>query len=161
MLNVRPLGWDTPQVGVQMNNLALVLVFTLSSTLLQTMPFRSPIQIIQEEGQFLFIDGSSYYLFRRDGSFTSNPLGIAGRTIVGHWIKDSLGGCFIVEGKWGWINGLQPVDRYRRMKIYIGSADTFKQKETNWPVEDPGPAKIYNCYFEIEELIKIPTPESG
>src|SRR4051794_36756726 len=79
--------------------------------------FPEPLKIIEEEGQFVFHDGSSYYLFRKDGTFKSGPMGLSGREITGKWrVDDRL---FVIEGRWGWINGVSPEDDYRKMVIYL------------------------------------------
>ena len=60
-------------------NTALALLLALSNTLANEFP--KPPEIIQNEGQFVFTDGSSFYLFKKDGTFTSEPLGLSGRVI--------------------------------------------------------------------------------
>src|SRR4051794_11422977 len=68
--------------------------------------FSEPSGIIQDEGQFVFTGSSSYYRLKKDGTFRSGPLGLSGREIAGTWkLKDRL---FVIEGRWGWINGLSP-----------------------------------------------------
>src|SRR6185436_17231412 len=82
---------------------------------------RSPIDIIQAEGQFLFSDGSSYYLFKKEGTFISEPLGISGRVITGTWTcPDNRE--FVIQGRWSWINGLSARDDYREMRMVFGLA---------------------------------------
>jgi hypothetical protein len=96
---------------------ALVSILTLSNSLAAEIP--KPSEIIHDEGQFVFSDGSSYYLFKKDGTFISEPLGLTGRVITGTWTcqDDRL---FVIQRRWTWINGLSPRDDYRQMKIVIG-----------------------------------------
>ena len=114
-------------------------------------------EIIQTEGQFIFTDGSSYYMFKKDGTFTSEPLGISGREINGKWeLRDDH--VFVIRGRWTWINGLSPRDDYRQMEIWIYrpmSAESVPQLSS---VDGALNVKVYQCYFVVDQLIKIPKP---
>lgn len=112
--------------------------------------FQEPYKIIQQEGRFIFTDGSSYYLLEKGGRFKSAPLGMSGREITGTWKLEEQK--FVVEGQWGWINGASPTDDYRRLTFFVStpmSVETVK----SFPLAG---AKIYKCYFLIDELQKMP-----
>lgn len=118
---------------------------------------REPYQIIQEEGQFVFTDGASYYLFKKDGTFTSAPLGLSGRMITGRW-KFQLPSLFVIEGQWGWINGLNLRDDFRKMTLALSVAEDFEERQHISSIDLTGPVKVYKCYFVVEELVKMPPP---
>ncbi len=80
-----------------MKTFAFSFVFVLAMPSLAVDRLREPIEIIQEEGQFVFTGGASFYLFKRDGAFQSAPLGLSGRVITGHW-KFQLPSRFMIEG---------------------------------------------------------------
>jgi hypothetical protein len=114
-------------------------------------------QIIQTEGKFVFTDGSSYYMFKKDGTFTSEPLGISGREITGKWeyVHDRE---FVIRGRWSWMNGLSPRDDYRQMTIAVFRPISSEIVDQLSGVDGTLNVKVYKCYFVIEELIKIPKP---
>src|SRR3954454_13047694 len=108
--------------GTSLRLIPMLLAFLIGFTALFYPVFKAnavsatdypePIKIIQQAGRFVFTDGSSYYLLKKDGTFKSGPLGLSGREIEGTWkLKDSL---FVIEGHWGWINGASSKDDYRR-----------------------------------------------
>ena len=138
-------------------NTALALLLALSNTLANEFP--KPSEIIQNEGQFVFTDGSSFYLFKKDGTFTSEPLGLSGRVISGHWTfqEDRV---FVIQGRWSWINGLSANDDYREMKIAVYSPVSSEIVEQLSVVGATTKAKIYKCYFVVEELHRIPKPQT-
>lgn len=112
-------------------------------------------ELIRREGRFLFTDGSSYYAFEKDGSFHSGPLGVSGRTIEGKWKPD--GAKLIVEGRWGWLNGLSARDDRRRMTFGIsGPLTPLAGKTPRLLRQVKGPLKVHSCYFVIDELIRLP-----
>jgi hypothetical protein len=137
-------------------SIVLILAFPFAQ---EERPLRSAAQIIKEEGQLIVADNSSYYLFKADGSFESGPVGISGRTIVGRWKQTGSPNHFVIEGKWEWINGLSPIDDYRRMTLIIGAANGFEQKESIPVATDPEPGRVYNCYLLVEELVKLQQSE--
>jgi hypothetical protein len=56
---------------------------------------------------------------------------------------------------------MSPRNDYRKMILYIGhpvSAETVKQLSL---VDADANVKIYKCYFEVEELQKIPKPQEA
>ena len=114
-------------------------------------------EIIQTEGQFIFADGSSSYMFKKDGTFTSEPLGISGREINGTWeLRDER--VFVIRGRWTWINGLSPRDDYRQMEILV-RRPTAAEIVPQLTLVDGVNLKVYKCYFVIDRLTKIPKPD--
>lgn len=140
-----------------MNIITKTLLVTLMLLTMCSLAFaklQEPFQIIQKEGQFIFTDNASYYRFKKDGSFQSNPIGLSGRTITGHWkLQNSH---FIIEGQWGWLNGLSLLDDFRRMTIGISDAESFEKRQDIQGYFE-GEAKVYKCYFVMEELVRIPS----
>lgn len=134
------------------------LILILAAWSVAAGQLREPERIIQEEGQFVFTDGASYYLFKKDGAFHSGPLGLSGRTITGRW-KFQLPGRFTIEGQWGWVNGLSPRDDFRTMTLAISAAESFEEQQLS-AVDTPAPVKLYKCYFTVEELVKLPPPKA-
>ena len=137
--------------------IVFILLWVTSTVVGSELP--EPLQIIQEEGQFVFTDGSSYYLLKKDGTFTSEPLGISGREITGRW--ELQGRVFVIQGRWSWINGLSPRDDYRKMRLAIYRPVSSETVEHLSLVDGNVNTKIYKCYFVIEELQKIPKPEKS
>jgi hypothetical protein len=140
--------------------LATVVALILAGASVSAANIREPYQIIQEEDQFIFTDNASFYLLKKDGSFQSGPLGLSGRTITGRW-EFQLPSRFVVEGRWGWVNGLSPRDDYRRMALIISAAQGFEEKRDVSAVEPLGLVRIYKCYFAVDELIKLPPPPNS
>jgi len=111
-------------------------------------------EIIEIEGQFVFTDGSSFFIFKKDHSFSSGPLELSGREITGTWeLRDDR--LFVIRGKWTWINGLSARDDYREMQIAVyrpQSVETVKSLSYVAVLEN---VKVYKCYFVVEELSKV------
>lgn len=97
-----------------MRMLAVVFVFAFGVVTVQAVEYSKATSIIEEEGQFLFTDDSSYYLFFKDGNFDSGPLTLSGRTIQGTW-KQSGDDQFTIEGKWSWLSGAHSLNDKRRL----------------------------------------------
>ena len=57
-----------------------VIVTLLAGTSIEA-ELPSIIEIVNEEGQFAFTDGSSTYLFLDDESFYLDPTGLSGRAV--------------------------------------------------------------------------------
>lgn len=111
--------------------------------------FTSPEAIIEKEGYLSISDGSSIYIFQKDGSFSLRPLGMSGRTIEGKWKKGNEDErSFLVEGRWTWINGASLNNDERIMKLWIfplsGEKETVGYDNYS----------VYKCYFLIDELKK-------
>ena len=131
------------------------LVFVTSNIHATELP--RPYEIIQAEGQFVFTDGSSYYMFKKDGTFTSEPLGISGRKIKGKWeyLHDRE---FVIRGRWTWMNGLSARDDYREMTIAACRPVSAEIVHRLSDVDATLNMKVYKCYFVIETLTKITKP---
>lgn len=137
--------------------IAFILLCVTSNVVASDFP--EPLQIIENEGQFIFTDGSSYYSFKKDGTFISEPLGISGREITGTWeLQDRV---FVIQGRWSWMNGLSPRDDYRRMKLAIYRPVSTEIVESLSLVDGNVNVKIYKCYFVVEELQKIARPQNS
>lgn len=144
--------------GKIMKTIGFVLFVFFTAFTISAQNYPVPAQIIREESKFIFTDGSSYYLFNKDGTFKSEPLGISGRTISGTWkVQDNL---FTIEGKWGWVNGLSRNDDYRKMVVFINNPTSSEILERLSPSFGSLNVKIYKCYFEIEDLQKIVNPQN-
>ena len=118
----------------------------------------SPDEMLKSEGTLALCDGNSYFVFSRDGTFHSFPLGLSGRQLDGTWTEKQTNACiFTVQAKLGWINGASTAEDYRRIVfvVYRGTAQV-----NAWP--DYGAVKapnyLWNGYFMIDELVKIPKP---
>jgi hypothetical protein len=136
----------------------LLILFVASSIYPAEFPQAS--EIIQTEGQFVFTDGSSYYMFKKDGTFASEPLGISGREINGKWeLRDER--VFVIRGRWGWVNGLSARDDYRQMQIAIYRPTSIETIDRLSFVDAITNVRVYKCYFVVEELSKIPKPSGN
>jgi hypothetical protein len=112
----------------------------------------SVLEIIEEEGQLAFTDGSSTYLFLEDGSFFLEPTTFSGRSIDGQW-KLIGTGWMEITGTWGWYNGISAVDDYRRMTLYINLRSTeTEESQLLWRSED---TRMYDVYCIVDELVKL------
>jgi hypothetical protein len=109
-------------------------------------------EIIEEEGQFAFTDGSSTYRFYGDGSFLLEPVGISGRAVEGRWESPDPGRMEIT-GTWSWYNGVSAIDDTRRMTLDVSllSMDTV-ESDALWGASD---TRLYEVYFTVEELVPI------
>ncbi len=140
-----------------MKVIAVIFFLTFFASAALPTQFPEPLKIIQEEGQFIFTDGSSYYQFKKDGTFKSGPLRIQGREITGRWkVVDARFPLFVILGRWSWINGLSPKEDYRKLTLYLGNPTSAETVEQLSQVADARNVKVYRCYFLIEELQKMP-----
>jgi len=121
--------------------------------------YLDPVKVLETNGVLTITDGSSFYVFRTNGTFTSGPVdGFSGRTFVGTWSPDFSNAVakFTVVARMGWINGISSGDEFRKIVffIYVGHE---KQAGTDYRYS---PTKtIFDCYFIIDELVKIPKPD--
>lgn len=137
-----------------MKVIAVLLFLFFATFTVLAKDFPEPSQIIKDEGRFIFTDDHSYYLFKKDGTFRFAPLGLSGRVITGTW--KSQGNLFVIQGQWGWVNGLSIQDDFRKMVLYISnpnSSETVERLSFDFGSLN---VKIYKCYFLVEELQKIP-----
>ena len=138
-----------------MKTIAATFILLLVSSHVAFGQARGPEQIVREEGRFVFVDGASYYVLEKGGAFRSGPLGLSGRTIEGRW-KFQTPGRFVIEGRWGWVNGISPRDDFRRMTLVISAVEGFEEKQQLSLVEAPLPTRVYKCYFIVDDLVKVP-----
>ena len=116
-----------------------------------------PLKQIEQFGSICIGDGSSYFMFAKDGSFKSGPLGISGRTMTGRWVTNT-DGRFVVTAHLGWINGIYPNDHYRRIVFYIPYV-TKRAFELKVPFLSS--TEVSESYFLIEEMAAISKPANG
>ena len=147
---------------------AILAVFALIATVsppVYPADWRAPLQVINQEGELIISDGSSYYAFKKDGQFLSGPIdGISGRVISGKWkcegSPDSMSAVFDIEGNWEWVNGTFSLHDVRLMKMavyHIGSEFESYPKPTGGDVygmEGEKSFRVYKCYFIIESIEK-------
>jgi len=107
------------------------------------------LEIINDEGQFAFTDGSSLYRFFEDGSFLMEPIGISGRAIEGFW-KSTDQGVMEITGLWTWYNGVSSINDYRKMVIFI-TILSMDEIELDMPWQESD-TRLYDVYFTTEEL---------
>jgi len=133
--------------------LYILSVFLLSAFLYAGETQITPLDAIQSKGSITISDGSSFYTFRKDGSFESGPCGFSGRTISGKWhlSENRPNRLFVVDGRWGWINGLSRSGDFRKIVFDIRPG-TFRKTSSQEQQFTLG-AEIFQCYFLIDELI--------
>jgi hypothetical protein len=112
-----------------------------------------PLKAIEQFGEILISDGSSYYIFSKDGSFRSGPLGLSGRAFEGRWTSNGL--TFTAIAKLGWMNGISSDQDYRRIVFVIYHVQKRQPvtKPTKW-----SQLTLFDSYFVIDEMVKIPKP---
>jgi hypothetical protein len=120
--------------------------------------FLDPANVLKTNGVLTITDGSSYYVFRTNGTFSSFPIGISGRCFEGTWTSSSMPNLstFTVEAKMSWMNGIQSPDEYRKIvfSVYAGHNKRLEKPHlANVPSNE-----VFQCYFIIQELVKIPKP---
>ena len=118
-----------------------------------------PLKAIEQFGSISITDDSSFFTFTKDGSFRSGPLGISGREFEGRWTADNLK--FTVTAKLGWMNGSSTGNDYRRIVFVIYHVQKRKPEAKPKPSFGFGPELLYDSYFLIDELVKIPKPKDG
>jgi hypothetical protein len=134
---------------------SIILSMLLGTAFAAPARFQSPLDIIKKEGRLVIVDGSSYYALDHDGKFHSGPLGMSGRTIEGTWKHD--GSLFVVQGQWSWINGVSAKDDRRTMRFAISgllAVSTAKSPQLLPPYKGR-PSKVHDCYFIIDELVRL------
>jgi len=112
----------------------------------------SALDIIADEGELAFTDGSSLYHFFDDGRFLLEPLSLCGRAIEGTWVSADQGS-FEITGTWTWYNGISLIDDIRRMTINVTVlSDKPETLESLWQASG---TQVYSVYFTIEELVSL------
>jgi hypothetical protein len=81
--------------------------------------------------------------------------GFSGRTFRGTWTPDFSCAVpkFTAIAQMGWINGISSGNDYRKIVFFVYPGHE-KQVGTIY-----GPKTIFDCYFIIDELVKIPKPD--
>jgi hypothetical protein len=138
----------------------LTLIWLLMSSLycIADTNYLDPANVLKVDGVLTITDGSSCYVFRTNGTFSSFPVGISGRCFEGTWTSSSMQNLstFTVEAKMSWMNGEQLLDEYRKIvfAVYAG-----RKKRLEKPQFGSIPSnEVFECYFIIQELVKIPKP---
>ena len=129
--------------------LVLLFVWAVAASEAPKAP-RALEDIVETEGILAFTDGSSYYVFQKDGTFQSRPVGESGRTIAGRWKHLELT-MFEVTGTWSWVNGISG-DEDRRMKMYV--APRGEPQVVDFYAGTTRVRRIYPVYFFIDEITK-------
>lgn len=131
-----------------------VLIFSLLLIVSTSFAADTVDQIIDDQGLFVYADGSSFFAFQKGGRFESGPMGMSGRTIEGTW-TNGQDGRFVVKGRWGWINGASVTNDFRTMSIWISyphepynDNNLFSMTITNRPFS------VYKAYALIDSLVK-------
>jgi hypothetical protein len=123
--------------------------------------YLDPAKVLETNGVLTITDGSSFYVFRTNGTFSSMPVdGFSGRTFHGTWTPDfsSAVAKFTAVAQMGWINGISSGDEYRKIVffIYMGHEKAAGTDYRYSPTKT-----IFDCYFIIDELVKIPKPDKS
>ena len=113
----------------------------------------NPSDVFKQDGVLRITDGSSYYEFNTNGTFRSFPVRVSGRTFVGTCtFSGDIDECsFAVKAKMGWMNGFQPPPDDWRIDFVVYPG-------VRRPAERMRLA-VFDCYFIIDELTKIPKPD--
>jgi hypothetical protein len=118
-----------------------------------------PGTLFKTDGRLVIGDGSSYYVFRTNGTFLSAPVGMSGRTFEGTCVAtiESDRVSFTVHATKGWMNGPTLHDEYRI--IFVVHSGGTKRAEKPYILREPKADGVYDGYFLIEELVKVAKPE--
>ena len=136
----------------------IAILFLLASTALAAdSNVTDPMTVLNSEGLLVLSDGSSLYRFNKDGTLYSHPLGLSGRAFSGTWTAiDSQPTIFTAIANFYWQNGASEIDDYREITFAIYSG---KLRPSNpQSIGETAYAKIFDCYFIIQELKKVPKP---
>ena len=160
---------DATVVRNQFNSLKTVMRMFLIYLLLGSAIFAAdvarvqPEQVLKEDGILVISDGSSVYAFKADGSFSSSPLkGFRGRCLKGTWTPNYNDMTVVtVKAKVNWVNSLSTADDYRKIVFFLSSGKRRLSLKDEWCGIDPPikPISIFDCYFLIDEMVKIPKPD--
>jgi hypothetical protein len=151
------------QIGPARGNwLAIVgALFTLAAFLPRVQAWDTshlaPEDVLRKQGTLALTDGSSFFVFAKDGSFHSFPAGLSGRSLDGKWVvTDHDPAVFTVEAHLSWVNGISSASEYRRIvfAVYRGHNRPSDLKS----FAGQAPKEVWDGYFLIEELVKIPKP---
>lgn len=115
----------------------------------------SPSEVLKTDGQLTLSDGSSYFVFKADGSFQSFPVGESGRTFEGTWSSQSKMQQVEVTARQGWVNGTSAPDDFRRIVFRINAG---QRRPLAKPLRGTLIQAIFDGYFLIDELVRVPGP---
>ncbi len=140
----------------------LVMLVLCTSTLadeLNLEPWEEFYRIVTTEGSIVLWDGSSTYVFHKDGKFGSGPYfqnqAASGRVISGFW--NSKG----IYGKWSWVNGPYNL-QYKKITIHLGTPPKLINDERQSKFQNIYHSennKLYEAYFFIDTIIEITEEE--
>ena len=118
-----------------------------------------PGTLFKTDGRLVISDGSSYYVFRTNGTFLSVPVGMSGRTFEGTCAAaiETDRVWFTVHATRGWMNGASSPAEYRI--LFVVHSGGHKRPEKPYILREPEADGVYDGYFLIEELVKVAKPE--
>ena len=137
-----------------------ILLLLVGTSLAAENDFTDPMTILDSKGLLVISDGSSLYRFNNDGTFYSHPRGMSGRVLRGTWTQtDKSAAILTANAKHSWQNVSSAIDDYRQItfSIYHGKLRPSDQRT----IGEAGYEHIFDCYFIISELKKIPKPENA
>ena len=124
-----------------------------------------PSDVLKREGVLMLSDGSTFYIFKTNGIFTSLPANFSGPALDGTYVLSSMTtnlSRFTAQARTSWVNSIQTPAEYRRIVIavYPGHMRPAFQKGEYRLLGRPLPTnKVFECRFVVEENTKIPRPE--
>ena len=140
-------------------HIAILFLFA-SPALAAENDFTDPMTVLNSEGMLVVSDGSSIYRFNKDGTFISHPQGMSGRAFSGRWTaKESQPTEFTAVAKYSWMNGPSANDDYREISFVLNPGKV--RAPDMRIIGEAGYKHIFDCYFLIEELKKVPKPENA
>lgn len=163
-----------------MKPLFVLLIFSFANMAFAAERTNRPLlEIMKEDGYLALCDNSSYFVFSKDGTFSSFPVGMSGRELRGTWTHTGENPIVAtVVAKTGWLNGAQPNNAYRKIvfAIYGGNSEALPNEHSDIFSPDlyPGDGKlqtlkiqanfvvikrVYRGYFIIEEFTSAPKPD--
>lgn len=112
----------------------------------------SPFDVISLKGQLNARDRIRAYTLKKDGSFSSFPMGMSGTWVQGKWkLESSSQGLRVhVEGKWGGVNQLSPDDQFITMQVMIQPGTL---QDTGHPETDS-----YTCSVVVSDTKTFTAP---
>lgn len=134
---------------MNMKNIARALLVAGLASFAHAKSIGDPMKVI-DQGRLVLSDGSSIYIFNKDKTFVSGPLGLSGQTIKGKWKHDRDG--FRITGTWGWMNGWAKQEE-QTMLMYIGwVSEEEEEVKVVFNGDKNGNLKIRKGYFLIRSL---------
>lgn len=147
-----------------MKNISVVILICLLGLVsgLAANPQVQPLDAINEKGSITVLDSPSFFIFYKDGTFRSGPMGLCGPAIEGTWTisTDRPNPSFIVEGRWFWINGISHRDDFRTMVVDIRAGEFRPTSRSERGVGGHDTAEIFQCHFERSHPKRAPLDTS-